>query len=490
MKRRAGAATLGVLGVAVLVAWLWGDTPAVVPEPPPPPSKPGPRLSEPGPAPASPMPAPEPELSPEPPSAEASAAPIIDEVIVEKSEVCEGEENLITVRAHTPDGKDEFLHYMVDGKQGQQVPLRSFLEDENESEPRPREVRVFGRGNTVTVAPIPPFVVKKCRLPLVAWVNTRLRANTWSEFELEVKLIEKTSSESMVGDFEPRSYEWSFGDGETAITQVPYVTHNYEGRKQDSQFSNFLVQVKVYGVTDEPVVGRTSLQLVNPAFEDLAYKGVVTLMLQLTPRFPELGDDGVVRQKVRLFHNRDRPVFIHNAVVFKHRTAPTEPVAPKPMDPSSLLGTSVIPPGRGVEFEVRLDTRAEQDVFSEEYSLEGKDSQGLPVRGAFSVMRPPPKPTKENSNPVVDPLFKEKILAARKILNRPYVTDEDIWRLQREGRFAELEARFRAEPAPQPLADGHEAPKAPTEPPPPGPTSTPDTVDDRTAEPSNKPPSR
>src|SRR5690349_488437 len=40
-------------------------------------------------------------------------APVIDEVVLEKSEVCEGEENLVTVKAHSPDPEDDpFLHYM------------------------------------------------------------------------------------------------------------------------------------------------------------------------------------------------------------------------------------------------------------------------------------------------------------------------------------------------------------------------------------------
>ncbi len=275
--------------------------------------------------------------------------------------------------------------------------------------------------------------------------------------------------------FQPRRYEWSFGDGETATTELPYVTHNFEGRKQDAMFSNLLVEVKVYGNDDEPVLGRASLQLLNPAYEDLATKGVVTLLVQLTPRFPELGSDGVVRQKVRLFHMRDKPVFIHNAQVFKHLMNPTGPSPQKVEDPSGLLGTSIIPPGKGIEFEVKLDTNAEPDVFSMEYALEGKDSEGLPVHGAFSVMRPPPVPTKEKSNPVMDPMLKEKILAARKILNKPYVTDEDLWALERQGKFAEINARFANEQATAKPDDRHDGSTKPPAPPPAGPTAAPGT---------------
>jgi hypothetical protein len=258
-------------------------------------------------------------------------------------------------------------------------------------------------------------------------------------------------------------------------------------------FSHFLVEVRVHGSSgEEPVLGRTSLQLINPAFEELETKGVVKLMAQFTPRFPELGSDGVVRQKVRLFHLRDRPVFIHNARVFKHPlNNPTGPSQEQVVDPSGLLGSSIIPPGKGLEFEVKLDTRQEPNAFSLEYALEGKDSEGLPVRGTFSVMRPPPKPTRENNNPVVDPLLKAKIIAARKILNRPYVTDEDLWALERQGKFAEINAKFQAEQgAVRPPLERPDGPARDPGPPPEGPTATPGTQEDRKPGTPAKPGSR
>ena len=60
----------------------------------------------------------------------ADPPPIIDAISVEKPEVCSGEENLITVRAHTSNGTDAFLHTVVDGAMGASVPVRLWL-DEN-----------------------------------------------------------------------------------------------------------------------------------------------------------------------------------------------------------------------------------------------------------------------------------------------------------------------------------------------------------------------
>ncbi len=80
------------------------------------------------------------------------------------------------------------------------------------------------------------------------------------------------------------------------------------------------------------------------------------------------------------------------------------------------------------------------------YRLSGHTREGHPVMGSFSVLRPPPRPTADNSQAVVDPLLKAKVLAAREMLGKETVNDEDLWRLEREGRFAGLAAAT-AEPA-------------------------------------------
>lgn len=489
-RRKAGIAAVGACVVVALAVWLWPEDPPPAVATPPPPAMPGPRVAE-----APPAPAPKSEPTPEapPPPAEAKAdpkAPVIDEITVEKQEVCEGEENLISVRAHTPDGTDEYLHYSIGGRQGPRAPVRSWIADDSE---KPKlEVLVFGKDNVTTRMEVPAFTVKPCKPTRMALVTFNLRANTWGEYEFDVKLVENPPPGNVsVLPFKPRSYEWNFGDGETATTDVPHLIHSYENRKQEGMYTNFLIEVKVQGSTgEEPVVGRTSLQLLNPVFEDLSTKGVVTLLVQLTPRFPEMGSDGVVRQKIRLFHMQDRPVFIHNTVLFRHLMNPTAPSPEKVVDPSSVLGSSIVPPGKGLEFEAKLDTHTDPEVFSLEYYVEGKDSEGRPARGAFSVMRPPAKPTKENSTPVADPMLKAKILAARKILNRPYVTDEDLWALERQGKFADINAQYKDAQAKGQPEDKREPPAKDPGPPPEGPTATPGTKDDRKPDAPPKPGSK
>ena len=47
--------------------------------------------------------------------------------------MCEGGgENLVTIKAHTPDGSDPFLHYLVGSQVGQRIPLRTWLADDGD----------------------------------------------------------------------------------------------------------------------------------------------------------------------------------------------------------------------------------------------------------------------------------------------------------------------------------------------------------------------
>src|SRR5689334_17758918 len=79
------------------------------------------------------------------PKGAAPLPPVIDSITVEKDEVCEGEENLVTVRAHTPDDNDAFLHYQIGPTRGSPVALRSYLDDREK--PSWHRITVFGKNN-------------------------------------------------------------------------------------------------------------------------------------------------------------------------------------------------------------------------------------------------------------------------------------------------------------------------------------------------------
>ena len=246
-------------------------------------------------------------------------------------------------------------------------------------------------------------------------------------------------SEGSHKPFVPVSFAWTFGDGEAATTTGPVVSHDYERRPQDALYSYFVVRVDARNADGQVLTGRTTLPLINPAFEAFAQKGVVQLLVAVDPRFPELGPDGRVVQNVRLWHTRGEPVTIDAAAVTRYFEGASGETPPQAIDVAGLLGTTTVPPGKdGITTSVTLDTITDPGVFSVTYRLSGHSPDGHPVMGSFSVMRPPPTPTASNSQPVVDPELKAKIVAAREILGKDTVSDEDLWQLEREGRFAAL----------------------------------------------------
>jgi hypothetical protein len=69
------------------------------------------------------------------------------------------------------------------------------------------------------------------------------------------------------------------------------------------------------------------------------------------------------------------------------------------------------------------------------FRVEGTSADGKTAIGEFSVMKPPPKPTRENSTPITDPKLLAKLQKALQILGTDTVSQEDIWRLEREGKL-------------------------------------------------------
>jgi hypothetical protein len=423
----------------------------------------------------------DPQAAPPPaPSPSADPPPVIDEVIVEKPEVCAGEENLITVRAHTTNGTNEFLHYVIDGKQGQSVPMTLWRGDHDVQ--GTHTITVFGRGNSSTTTPLPTYTVDDCRPTYIAAIENRVRANSWADFDFAAKLVgiqrgatdadRKRGAQAIEPPAHPykvSSYVWNFGDGQTATTFAPYIDHSYEGRTQDSLYSYFIVSVEINGTKGEKTTGRMSLSLINPAFESLKEKGIVEILVSLDPRFPELGSDGRVTQHVKLWHTRPGPVTVERMTMTKYYIEATGESAPVEVDPSSVLGSVVIPAGKdGITTTIYLDVAAEPETFAKTYAILGTSSEGFPASGSFSVMKPPAKPSADSGTAIVDPLMKQKIMLARQMLGKDVVDDEDLWALERQGAFADL----KVSPAESAAAAAAAANRPPPGPPPAQQTST------------------
>ncbi|MBI5482442.1 MAG: PKD domain-containing protein [Deltaproteobacteria bacterium] len=377
-----------------------------------------------------------------PPASENEPAPVIDEVTLEKQEVCEGEENLVSVKAHTVNDTDEFLHYTISAGTGQQVPLKVFSAGREEASTS--FVMVFGRNNVATTVPVPAYTVKSCQAPRMVAVNYRLNPNTFAEFDFWVGITDfGVKRDQYAPPFRPQSYVWDFGDGTTETTTVPRVTHSYEERAQDTLYTQFLISATVVAAGGDKLVGRTSLQLMNHVFEELVVAKTLRLLVSLNPRFPTMSPGNSMEQGVRIWHTRPDPVTIKKIRIVTHWEPRQKGIEKDTGEEAGsverILGQKEIPPGRGVETVVSHFQPPEGPHWiSMDYFLEGVTVEGWPALGNFSVMMPPRAPTAERNIPETDPVKVAKILEAQRILGKELVTDEDLWRLEREGQFADL----------------------------------------------------
>jgi hypothetical protein len=367
-----------------------------------------------------------------PPAASAAVAPpVFDLVRLEKDEVCEGEENLVTVRAHTTDGNDSFLHYTVAGEAGSRVPVRAYVGRDGSAPPQ--YAVAFSKDNVATRIELPRYKVKSCRPARILVVTMRMLPNSVSEreFTATVQTLEGAP-------FSPAWYEWSFGDGEAGVTPGPVAVHDYSALPQRTAFSDLLVKVKAANGSGETVEGRFPLHIRNIAFAT-RLRGVATLFAVPVPRFPEIGPDGVGRQKFRLWHAEDVPVQITGMTLSTFFLPATDGSAPAPpttvaLDHTRLLRHTEIRPAAFVDESLEYDFGANAAVYAVTFAVQGV-ADGMQARGELTLLRPPPAPTRENSIPIQDPAMVQKIRRAMTILNQQTVSQEDIWRLEREGKL-------------------------------------------------------
>ncbi|HEX5061648.1 MAG TPA: hypothetical protein VFV99_19915 [Kofleriaceae bacterium] len=365
---------------------------------------------------------------------DADATPIvIDEITVEKREICAGEENLVTVRAHAAREEDApELQIIIDGTPGSQVALRptSYLGPDGTA---PRVTAHLGDERRVS-AEIPPFEVRDCHPERILDVRHRAVPNAPGRVELWANVVQHGPGEQ----FKPVRYRWELSDGTREETTTPIFEKSFRGRRQDALFTHVLVTCIAESADGQTLMGRTNIELFNQAYEILARKGTVLLEVD-HPQFPELDEKGIVNWPIRVWHHHNAPVTI--TAIRRIRVSRDgalgagggrEQIDQVPVE--SVLGTNRIPSG-WIDAKVTLDTHADPDVAYVLYEMTGRTDDGYPAGGGFSVMRPTELPTREKHVQVADVQLMAKIIAAQKILGKQYVTDEDIWRLEREGKL-------------------------------------------------------
>ena len=352
---------------------------------------------------------------------------------MEKTEVCSGEDNLVTVRLAGDHHKDDDLRIMMPGlgTTGAQMPFRLSLAA-GKQQPEMPEVVVSGRDGALATVKVPTVTVKDCTPGPSLSVEVALTANTSATFALTATVRNPGPT-----PFNPVRWHWDFGDGADATTKVGTVEHSYEDRPQKSRMSSFLVHVRAANADGVELLGRYSFE---PRNEVLRQKTAVVISTELNPRVAEIGADGRVTQRVRIHHAADQPVIVERVAVqrFRDNDKGVEEMHATDGDPRQILGANVIPPGRGIETTAVLDTRVEPQTKRVTYELHGKSADGSRASGQFSVLRPGGVIPHEEREVVTDPRFNAELGAARAKLGRDEVSLDDMLRLRREGALHNL----------------------------------------------------
>jgi len=407
-------------------------------------------------------------------AAPPAAPPLIVEVKLEKAETCIGEENLVTVRAHTAEGRDDaYLRYRVDSLPGPAVPLRVYPSG-FDSQPVPRFVTVTGRHGASTQAELPSWRINDCRKSPDLFLGYHRAENSPREAELRfvadvlypVSIDEAQSPPPLRID----RYRWSFGDGQTAETSEPTVVHDYSDRPQTTLASYFLVTCEAVDVDGNTVRGRVSVELENPVFDAFMHRGTVALKVDYRPREATVSG-GVLEQRVHLSHHWPEPVHLERARVRVHLKSglAVDDRAAKEVPLAALLGQTSLPPS-GVEARIAWDTREEPEVLAREYLLEGRTLEGWRVAGGFTVTVP--GTSRQFLAKLNNPAWRARYLRARELSPDADLSEDDLRRLEKQGLFEDLPPPEPVSPPPPPPAEppGTAAAVEPPPEPPPGST--------------------
>jgi len=149
---------------------------------------------------------------------------------------------------------------------------------------------------------------------------------------------------------------------------------------------------------------------------------------------PFVVERGVVRQRFKIWHYYNQPVEIQRIALLRLDMQGVRHDDGKHAN-IALLSQTEIPVGESIDVDLSFDTQRYSDALALVYKFEGTSADGKPAMGEVPVMKPPPKPTRENSTPVRDPAVAAKIKKALRILGRDTVSQEDIWQLEREGKL-------------------------------------------------------
>ena len=350
-------------------------------------SSPERRHDSPPPRKQSPVPAKPSEANPDDPN-----LPIVDEVAVEKTEVCRGEDNVLTVKAHTQNGTDAFLSTEfvdpVTGRLvlgGSRIPFRL-----DRPVDRPLVVTIQGNMAAKTVE-LPAVHVKECVAPRDLIVHVKHgKAAAFDRVRLTAELVEQPprgSARQAFVPMSPVSYEWDFGDGGKQVTANGHIDHGYEGREKNVRQSSFVIAVTAKDRHGQSVQGSTVVAFPNRAFAALTLKQRIVISLRIKEADPTTG----AHEQIWLYHGHDHTVQIDGVdLIEKIRDdkGDIRETLRRTYRPQKFLGLSELPPRESSPIRDLTELEPTTPNAVRYVELHGRSTDGKDAAGGFTLLPP------------------------------------------------------------------------------------------------------
>ncbi len=352
---------------------------------------------------------------------EINQAKIIQDVILEKKTVCSGEDFLVTVVGHNPNGSDANLAYRIGDMRGNPVILRF-------NKPGKREFYVIAQdgGSHVDFKPVKIDVVD-CPDKLQLVVTGKL-SNLKSE-EAEFEVVKKS------GIGERCTFEWDFGDGSKTTGSYGYTTHNYALRSQKAFQSTFTVTVKAIDQEGHTATGRCSISLPNTHYiSSLLNDAIIPARYE---SFPVL--KGSYYEIPLSFKNiYDAEARFSQAVIEIQPCTSGSNSSAVNVNPGGLIAMTRLAAGETSIDVLRIDrTMIPPGTCNLVVRFSGDLSDRKQVTSAVYLnIVPEGNDTVDRKSVVSDKEMVEKLEKAAKILGRGRpITPDDLKRLEKEGKL-------------------------------------------------------